>query len=383
MALHRRRLAQVTIVSAALALIAACGGGEASTKPPSEIVIPLLIATSGPQAVYAPYFINSTKMAADAINADGGIGGKTKIKIKTVDTQGEPDKAVAAFSRVYDKNKTPLVLSAFSSQTLALIPIVKQRGAVMMNGGAQNEALGGQAPYLFNTIPMITNESDVLGKYLATKNSDKTAAVLFTDDDGGKSSAKAFEASFKASGGKILGEASGKLNGTDFRSQLATLRSKKPDILFLGVFGATNKTIIDQLDQMGWDVPLANTSWVNVPDVTSVPGAAGMIYSSFVWEPSPAFSAEFKKLSGKDASNAAIGNYYDAVIAFAKAYEQADKKGYGLDGKGIGRAMSEITFTSSYGGTVQFKDGVLDRPIAISEVQDGGASKVITGDATN
>ena len=54
------------------------------------------------------------------------------------------------------------------------------------------------------------------------------------------------------------------------------LRSTNPDVLLLGAFGQDSANIINQVREIGWDVPLANTSWVAIPAVLENPAAEGL-----------------------------------------------------------------------------------------------------------
>ncbi len=91
---HRVRAALAAVVAAGAFGGSGCGGGSSSGggggSSGGTLVIPLLTALTGPQASYRKFMANGAKMAANDINAKGGIGGKTKIKIETSDNQGLP-----------------------------------------------------------------------------------------------------------------------------------------------------------------------------------------------------------------------------------------------------------------------------------------------------
>lgn len=383
------RAIAVTAVAAAAVVLAGCGtssgSGGGSTSADSgkgyacdakEVTIGGLWAQSGPQAAYGKWFANGTQMALDDINSKGGIGGKTKVKLEVKDTQALPQPAVIAFQGMVSEGMQ-YVLSSFSSQTLALAPIATKDQVVLINGGAQGDVLGQQGPYLFNTIPLLGNESTALAKALHDQGV-KSAAIIYTSDDGGKAARADFEKAFTSDGGTITGTESAPFGGTDFRSQLTKLRATNPDVLMLGAFGQDSQNIISQTREIGWKVPLANTSWVAIPAVLSNPAAQGLRLTTIPFHPSEAFQKAYEAKFGSAPTNAFIGNYYDGVEIFATAFKHVcDSGAKKVSGAALADAMRTIgTFDSIYGSQLTFKDQTASRPIELAVIKDGKVEPV-------
>jgi branched-chain amino acid transport system substrate-binding protein len=352
--------------------MAGCGSSASSAgDTPSQFLLGGLWATSGPDAIYGQYYTNASKLAVADINAKGGIGGKVPIKLEIDDTQAQPRPAVTALQKLMGKHANA-VLSSFSSQTLALMPIANRQHEVVVNGGAQGDALGKQGKYLLNTIPLLGNESTVLAKYLYNVKHYTKAAVIYTSDDGGTSARDDFVKAFEADGGQVVAQESGQYQGTDYRSQLTKLRSSGAQVLMIGAFGEDTNNIVTQAREIGWDVPLANTSWAAIPAVLKNPAASGMTVTSIPFHPSAAFVAEYKKAYGTAPTSPYIGNYYDAVQVLAQAYGKALQTKTNPNGDDILAAIDQIgTFASVYGSPLSFKDGVASRPIDIGAIRNG------------
>jgi branched-chain amino acid transport system substrate-binding protein len=366
----KRYFAATAVAGLAMSALAACGSGDASSAAGGEVLIGGLWATSGPQAVYGDYFGNGARLAVKDINADGGIDGK-KIKLEVEDTRALPEPAVSAFQKLVG-NDVKMVLSSFSSQTLALMPIATSRKIPVINGGAQSNALGDAGDFLLNTIPLVKNESDILAKYLVDEKKFTKAAVIYTSDDGGTSARNSFADAYEADGGQIVAEESGQYQGTDYRSQLTKLRDSGADVLVIGAFGEDTNNIVSQVREIGWDVPMANTSWAAIPAVLANKAAEGLILTSIPFTPEPGFVSRYKKEYGEEPTSSYIGNYYDAVTVFAQAYEEALKDDSDVTGEDIIQAVDDIkTFDSVYGSELTFEDGVASRPINVGVVQAG------------
>lgn len=379
----RRVPAAIAAAIAVAALVGAgCGGGGSSSGGGGggggTMTIPLLTALTGPQASYGKFMANGAKMAAKDINAKGGIGGKTKIQIDVSDDQGLPQKAVTNFNQVISQHSgLPWTLTAFSSVSLALAPIAEKDNVALINGGAQNDELATTSPLLYNTLPTLRYEIQAFAPYLF-KHGYKSAAVIGTDDAGGKGSAQDFQKFFTQAGGRITRTAIAPYTSSDFRSQLRQLKASNPQLLFIAAFGSPDKNIIDQAREIGWDVQLANTSWVNTPDVLSDSNAVGLIHSAIPFNPSQKFLSEYKKLYGEKPGSQFVGTYYDAVVVFAMAYERAQKNGGTIDGKAIAKAIEQIgTFPTSYGGTFKMQNRLAARPLDVEKITKGGSEQIL------
>jgi branched-chain amino acid transport system substrate-binding protein len=375
----------VGIVAATAAVVTGCGsseggadtaapegGGEGYACGADEVTIGGLWAESGPQAAYGKWFAQGSQMAVDDINADGGINGETKLKLEVEDTRALPEPAVVAFQQMVSQGMQ-YVLSSFSSQTLALAPIATKEEVVLVNGGAQSEALGEAGPYVFNTIPLLGNESAALAEYLYGAGL-KSAAIIHTSDDGGEAARENFEEAFKELGGEITGVESAEFGGTDFRSQLTKLRATRPDVLVIGAFGQDSDNIISQVREIGWDVQLANTSWVAIPAVLKNPAAEDLLLTTIPFNPEEDFAKAYQEQYGEAPESAFIGNYYDGVKIFAEAFQQVCEEGDDdrVSGAALADAIREIgTFDSVYGSELTFEDNVASRPIDFAKIEGG------------
>lgn len=372
--MRRRLFRKITVVLAAglvAVSLASCSDSGGSGGSDDEVLMGGLWATSGGQAVYGDYFEHGAGLAVDDINAKGGIGGKTPLRLEVKDTQALPEPAVSAFQKLVSED-AKFVLSSFSSQTLALMPIANSRHIPVVNGGAQSDALGDQGKYLLNTIPLLANESDVLAKYLYAEKDYRKAAIIYTSDDGGQAARDDFKKAFTEDGGEVVAEESGEYQGTDYRSQLTKLRGSGADVLLIGAFGQDTNNIVSQVREVGWDVPMANTSWAAIPDVLANEAAEGLILTSIPFNPDPAFVKRYKKKYGEEPKSSYIGNYYDAVTVLAEGYAKASEDSSDPSGDDILAAIDEIgTFKSVYGSPLTFENGVASRPIDVGVIKDG------------
>lgn len=94
----------------------------------NSLEIGMLAPLTGPGARFGESQRNGVQLAADEINAAGGIGGKS-IKLTIEDTKTEPPTAVTAFTRLSsNKNILAIIGSAASLDVPAYLPQVDRAG---------------------------------------------------------------------------------------------------------------------------------------------------------------------------------------------------------------------------------------------------------------
>src|ERR1017187_3759516 len=126
----------------------------------NPIKIGAILPLTGSGASYGVWMKGGAEMAAEEINAAGGIAGR-KLEVIYEDHAADASKAVNAMRRLVEVEKVPFSLTSYSSPTLAVQPIAAQNKVVIMNGGGQSDSLADK-DYLYNNIPVVSNEVGVI-----------------------------------------------------------------------------------------------------------------------------------------------------------------------------------------------------------------------------
>jgi branched-chain amino acid transport system substrate-binding protein len=194
----------------------------------------------------------------------------------------------------------------------------------------------------------------VLVDWLAKDKKLRTAVLITANDEAGRNSAKTIRERFTAEGGKMLAEEQMTLDGTDFRAQLAKLRARGGELLYVSSYGRNVAIIADQARELGIKIPLAGTSWVQVPEVMKSKGADGMLTSKLPFDPNSAFAKKFKERYGADAGFFAV-QYHSGTKIFAAAADAAIKKSGKLDGEGVKDAIERVKAFDTLSGKLVFQ----------------------------
>ena len=179
--------------------------------------------------------------------------------------------------------------------------------------------------------------------------------MIVANDEAGRNAAKSFRDKCTAHGGKVRGEEQITLDGNDFRAQLAKLKARGGDLLFISSYGRNVAIVADQARELGITLPMAATSWVQVPEVLKSKGAEGLLTTRLPFKADSPFASKFKQKYNVDAGFFAV-QYYAGTRIFAAAAEAAMKKNAGkLDGDGIKDAIESIRAFDTPSGKLVFQ----------------------------
>jgi branched-chain amino acid transport system substrate-binding protein len=338
---------------------------------PAPVTLGAILPLTGPGAVIGTEQMKGIQFAIRQQNAKGGVDGH-KIKVVFEDDQAKPDAAVLEFNKLVGLQHLPMIFTAYSGPSLAMAPLATRKHVLMLNAGAQSDALAKASPYLFNTLPTTADEVGVMVRYLRAHGK-STAAVLYENDAAGIGGRDDFVREFKAAGGKILAQEPTQFGQTDFRAALLKLAAAKPQVLFV-VTTAGQKPLADQLHQMkaGWLV--AGTTFMEDPPTIADPNSAGIIHTQVVADASPALMAAFKKDMGADMGFFSR-QYYNATQIMFTLIGYLEQHHRPITGTNLRAALLHIkTFHGLVPMTFTSNTAVV--PIDIKEMM-GGSEKTI------
>ena len=363
---------------AALLVTAACRPDrEAQTAAPQgDIPVGVYGALTGAEAAFGTSTVNGVRMAADEINAAGGINGR-KIKLFIEDDQGRAEEAASVVTKlITNDNVLGLIGENSSNQSLAAAPTAQQYGVPMISPSSTNPAVTQKGNFIFR----VCFTDPYQGKALATfvrQNLDATTAATLLDkkNDYSVGLAEFFKKEFEALGGKVIAEQSYTGGDTEFRPQLTAIRNTKPQVLFLPGFYTDVGQIAIQARDLGMNLPLVGGDGWDSPAVIEIGGKSieNSYFSDhyFVNETRPAvqkFVAEYKRRFGGKNPEATAALGYDALRIFAEAMKRAGSD----DRKKI---RDEIAATHAFQGISGYIEMGPDRnpikPVAMIKIQNG------------
>jgi len=370
-------LKRLLVAAALLALACKPGRDSQTAAVATDIPVGLYGAMSGSEASFGQATMQGVKLAAEEINASGGVLGK-KIRLVIEDDQGKAEEAASAVTKLITRDNVVAIIGENSSnQSLAAAPICQSNKIPMISPSSTNPNVTKKGDYIFR----VCFTDPYQGKALATfvrQNLGLTSAAILRDNknDYSVGLAEVIRAEFTRLGGKIAAEQSYSGGDNDFRPQLTAIKSANPQVLFVPGFYTDAGQIALQARDLGLTVPLVGGDGWDSPTVIAIGGKAvdGCYFSDhyFVGEPRPAvqrFVGEINKRTGKNPdANSALG--YDALYILVNAIKAAGS----LDTKAI---RDRIATTKQYDGV----SGVITmgpdrdpiKPVAMIKI-DGGTT---------
>ncbi|WP_242395788.1 ABC transporter substrate-binding protein [Anaeromyxobacter oryzisoli] len=250
------------VAIATLAVGAGCqkkGEAKVGTAP---IVIGHVTSLTGDTATFGQGSNNGVKLALDEINAAGGVKGH-KIVLEIYDTQGKPEEAAIAATRlITDKKATVLIGELGSSRTLAVAPIADANKIPAISPASTSPKVTKDGdktrPYMFRVCFIDPFQGTVMGKF-ARQNLKVTKAAIVRDvgNDYSQGLADYFAKTFKELGGEIVADVSYKSGDQDFKAQLTRVKATNPEIVYVPGYYTDVALIGRQARELGLKVPLA------------------------------------------------------------------------------------------------------------------------------
>lgn len=213
-----------------------CAAGGAFAQLPAKTRIALGMPLSGPLTLNGQEAVEGAKLAAELINAKGGIGGKSKIELVEVDDRCNPTDAVNATQRALSTGIDLYVGNYCSTAALATMPVLAAAGTPQIILAYAPSITGSaRTPNSVRIGPSAGLQMAPLAKYAITVDKNKKFAALVTNDDFGRSMADAFAAAAKKLGGEVVDFQYYKF-GADFSTYLTKIKSMNVDgLVFIGL----------------------------------------------------------------------------------------------------------------------------------------------------
>ncbi len=355
-----RRLTRRAVLAGVTA-IASLGAFPASAQ--ESIKLGLVAAMSGQSAKSGEAIVRGLTIAADEINAKGGVLGK-KIEIIVRDDESNPAKGAIAARELVQREKVAALFGGLDTPvSLAIVPFANSSKVPFMGVWAAGTPItrnGAPENYVFRVSAVDEIVDEALVAYAIKKYGAKKPGMILINNPWGESNEKGLRKALETRSIPFAGIEKFETNDVDVVPQLTRLKAAGADALFLVANVAPSAQVVKSLDRMGWDVPIvshwgpaggrftelagpsaAKVHFIQTYTFTGKLSAKGAAVLDALKKKYP----EIKSLA--DVTPAVgIANAYDAMQLTALAIAKAGT----LDGPKIRQAFYEI---DSYDGLIK------------------------------
>jgi len=343
-------------------------------------VVGTLFPMSGANAEYGSMYLNSVQLALAHIAEDKTL--KRPIDLRAVDSQGSAQGGAVGMARLANVDGAPYVLIGFTGVSKAAAPIGDRAKVVMVNGGGVGPDLATLSPYFWNVIPLANQEVRAALPFLKEKGL-KRVAMIYTEDPSGIAVHSELKSGMPSVGSEMVGSYGVAPTLTQFASIAAQIRNARADTVFIAsVSGVQIVQIIKQLRDNGITQQLMTYSSGNLPSVSALPEAEGMVFTGQAADWSATHPAMSRFTNGwrekfKSEPTTYALNYYNATLLFAQLAKGLEQAGRPVTGETLREEMLRVKSFELAGGQVTFAaDGTASTGVQLNIIRDGRIQKI-------
>jgi branched-chain amino acid transport system substrate-binding protein len=354
---------------------------------PKTVKIGVVHTLTGPLAEPGQACRLGAQMAADHINAGGGIKalGGARLELLLGDTQTRPDVARAEAERVIDAGAQMLMGAFNSGDTAAMVPVAQQRrvpflvdisAADPITANVARSVREGQqkVQYVYRNFPTGTMFGQRAVQFMSEIFKEagvapKRIVLMYANDLFGQNQARSFQAAHKAvhPGWDIAEVISWPEPPSDLSTEVGKLKVARPDVIAPITRPASAQLLLPELakqrvEAMGIIGP-GSPGLYEAGQIAQLKDLIEHVMDNVPWPNfknprTRAVAEEYAKRSGGKTFDTNSGYSYDGILIIADVLERARS----TEPDGIVDAMKKTRFT---GGLM-----VSSGPVVFNEIGD-------------
>lgn len=322
----------------------------------ADLKIGLMIPTTGSEATAGKDMENAMKMAADEINAAGGVMGM-KISTITGDDACDPQQATSAATKIVSADVVGVVGGYCSGATLPTLKIYGDAKVPFVIAASNSTKLIGANMGNAFMINSTGNAQSTTAVELFKAKGAKKLAIVHQGDGYSEPLAKLTKGKWEAMGMEVVSFEVVNKGEQDMSALVTKIKAKAPDAIFWTAYYGDGALFIKQLRQAGYRKLIAVGDGSNSPKLLEVAGKAAegvYCFSNPTVDMMPAaktFTMNYKKSFDQDP-DAYAALAYDGMKLMADAINRAGS----TDQAAIIKALSDTDNFNGIAGDVSFTD---------------------------
>lgn len=314
------------------AIIAAAAAVASTAASAESVTFGVLGGISGPIAAMAPPIVDSSRLAFQQVNEQGGLLNGLTIDVAIGDSGCNPQSGGDGAAKLVNVDGAALIVGAhcsgatISAAETATIP----SGVVLISPASTSPAITGleDGDTVFRTVPSDNYQGAALARTLIAQGY-QSVAVTYLDNEYGVGLSAAFRDEFEAQGGTIAAYEAHAEGKATYRSELAELSRSGADTLAIFDYGdGSGLTVLREALENGFFERFVGGDGMkseNIVGELGVENLTSFVASSPVGEGGEAldrFNAA-QIAAGGDPDAIFVTTGYDAGFLAALAYEHA------------------------------------------------------------
>lgn len=356
------------LILATVVALTGCSG--TGTSDVGTVTIGVIAPMTGDAAAYGQEMQHILDYAIDKVNADYADSGY-QFELAYEDGQCG-SVAATAFQKLTDVDGVQYVIGgACSSESLAIAPLLEEKGVVAVSALSSSPELDGISPNFFSLSYSDAGNAEGI----AAEMSKYTKVAILTEQNDYNIALHDSVLAALGDNVEVVADETVTKGATDFRNALQKVKAAEPEIVFFNPnVGVTAETMIKQLAEMDWDVVKIGT--FTLMDDSYITLAPEVMEGTIVVDTPQVTSTEFTDMvaavTAANGTTEDLGSFYtastyDALTTLAEAI---------VNGKNVpADVLSELQTGSfeGYLGSISFGGETFVKGIgtAVYSVKDG------------
>ncbi|MBN1317532.1 MAG: ABC transporter substrate-binding protein [Anaerolineales bacterium] len=222
---------------------------------PAEIVLPIMGPFTGPYPAAGEDFKQGAEMAAEEINANGGIRG-SMLKLEYFDTKLDPTEAANLARKVVADERFPILIGPWSSSSsLAILPILEEAGMALWTPAASSAQIA-ESPWGFKISTDIQIYGSLMTELGVKELGFTKLAIIYAQNDFAMNMKSPVADLAAKLGGEVVIEEGFTPDTQDFRAILSKIKETDAEALLVACYSQEGALIVNQAKELGLDVAM-------------------------------------------------------------------------------------------------------------------------------
>lgn len=311
----------------------------------NNLKIGVILGQTGAAAKHAMFASMGLKLALNEINASGGVNGQD-LELIFEDSQTQANQAVNAFNNLINLKEVDAIIGdVWEFITNPLVPMAERKQIALISPTVMPHALTVKNSYFFTLGQQINNLDSKFKLYFTKHPEVKKVALINWENDWGLGYSNKLKEVIKELNLELVEEISTIDWNNDFRSEVAKVIRKNPDLIFIPYLG---ERVARRLKEFNSKVRILSTA--NIVEALLDPSQDLKLLEGVYFVETPA-SEDYKKKFleyFKEPTQFESHSSYEALHALVKAYKNNPKNiPAGLRSLKYKSTSGEIDFTKS------------------------------------
>jgi branched-chain amino acid transport system substrate-binding protein len=325
----------------------------------ADLKLSIPLPLTGSEAKVGEIQKRSYEIAAEEINAKGGIKGK-RLTLRFEDSEAKPETARAIVEKLI-RNKQPIIVGEYTSSCAKEVAAVAEewKTPYLVVASAADEITQKHYKYVFRQNATNDHYTDAVISFMTEVVKPKTMAIIYESTNFGTSASEDMERQAKKLHIKVLVKEKYEKGTIDFKPILSNVKAANPDVIYMVSYVMDAALLMKQIKELRIDAKLytGGAAGFTIPEfINNAKDAAEYVITATLW---------FYQLNYPGAHEFAnkyktrYGDYpsYHGASAYAALFvvKNALEKAKSWNTEDIRAALKETNTMTAF-GHVKFED---------------------------